>query len=232
MSRYSFDFRQTSLEDVGTLWMNAPAGAVVRDGEGLEVALKKGSALDQFGWAKAEVGPAGKKGYLKLPFRKQIHAYLQFRVPEDWTYKAKKAVVFEFHGTEDPEEKGIGRNASISTFLLRDRLVGWRLWSDKRVQTGNENRKKLFSVPFTAGNVLGITYRLCFDWRRDTKLGYTRWNIFSGVGNEVGVYKGIENGPNAYNDAAGPYCKFGLYLPDGPDDRRLVFEWFEMEVEE
>lgn len=201
-----------------TYVLDAPDGGITLDYDPLRVTpslltyLEKGQTNPQ-GKAKAEFGPRfGEqlKRYGRIPFGVERWHAVTVSIPPSWEYDGNKTSIIDFHGTEDPSEIGIGRNASLSVMIGNRRLYGWRLWSDNPDQTGNENRVVTFeqAIP-TTGGIFRVVFRTVFDWKPNGKGETDIWLDFG----QGLVQKFSERGPNAYNDAEGPYFKIGVYAP-------------------
>lgn len=207
------DFTGMPVSGPTSYAIDAPLDALLTAPGGLSVKYNYDSPRNQNGKAKAELGPRlGEKleRYARIPFLLWRWHAVTITVPQEWEDDSNKVSVLDFHGTEDPGEEGIGRNASLSLMIWNKGFVGWRLWSDKPIQTKNEHRDTIFSTSFVRDLPYRFIYRTVFDWHR-TGAGETDVWIVRGAEPVSLLYS--ERGPNAYNDKEGPYFKLGIYVP-------------------
>lgn len=210
---WSDNFAQPPKAAPDAYAIDAPPGTITVVPGGLRTRLTFTDPLNRSGLAKCELGPRfGERlmRYGRIPFGEERWHAITLTIPETWKRSGSKVSIIDFHGSEDPEEKGIGRNASLSVMIGGDDIYGWRLWSEQSSQVANEHRTEIFRFPFVRGIPYRFIFRTIFDWH---PAGTGETHIWLSTADAPPVALFEEHGPNAYNDAEGPYFKFGLYVP-------------------
>lgn len=218
------DFTRVPVEGPDQYAIDAPTGK-------LQAAAFGGSpALDVFiewkqrnavGKCKSQFGPRFGEPIERpgrLEFRKTYWLGISFVVPADWQRDGSKCAFLSYHGTEDPQERGIGRRGALGFHVVGDRFTATACWSPKPIQEGNENVDEVWTAPYERGKPIRIVTQTRFDWRPNSEGGTGLLKLWVD-----GALKYERQGPLGFNDAEGPYLLLGLYHPswgerplDGP----------------
>jgi hypothetical protein len=135
---FSDDFTELPKEGPDAYAIDAPPGAfALVPGGGLRVSYATTSPRNHNGLAKAELGPRlgeSMERYGRIPYGVERWHAVTITIPPEWKTDPNKCSVIDVHGTEDPGETGIGRNAPLSLIIWGENFIGWSLWSDKEVR--------------------------------------------------------------------------------------------------
>lgn len=223
------DFNSMPPSGPGKYLYTAPTGAIQLSKMSGEKCLMArcdaGQRKDENGRIRSEMAfwEAGRSArvFKKDPLGSERWYAISICVPTTWWYDNSKVEIMQWHGSEDSGEKGIGRNPALSLMVLGSNLIIRQVWSAKRIQTSNENRTDLWKKPLEKGKWMRFVFHMKWSYKRDGFLEV--WKDGKKIINQV-------DQPNCYNDALGPYFKFGIYWPTASGknsydrtDRRTVY---------
>lgn len=206
------DFNVAPPSGMGKYLYTAPSGAIqvtkLSGQKCLIVRCEAGQKKDENKRVRSELAlwEPGRKSriFKKDPIGSERWYAISIYVPTTWWHDTSKVEIMQWHGSEDTGEKGFGRNPPLSLMVMGSNLIIRQLWSAKRIQTSNENRVDLWRKPLEKGKWMNFVFHMKWSYKKDGFLQVWKDGI-----------KIIEqkNKPNCYNDALGPYFKFGVYWP-------------------
>lgn len=206
------DFNTTPPSGMGKYLYTAPPGSIqatkLSGQKCLMIQCTAGQKKDENKRVRSELSlwEPGRKSriFKKDPIGSERWYAISIFVPKTWWNDSSKVEILQWHGSEDNGEKGIGRNPPLSLMVMGSNLIIRQLWSAKRIQTSNENRVDLWRKPLEKAQWMTFVFHMKWSYKKDGFLEV--WKDGKKIIDQ-------KNKPNCYNDALGPYFKFGAYWP-------------------
>ena len=200
----------------GKYLITAPGGAIRQTTfagrSSLMIQCTAGQQRDANGRIRSEIAlwQSGKRAriFKKDPIGSERWYSFSIYIPNDWWYDDNKVHLLQWHGTEDKAERGFGRNPPLTLIAYRSELRIRQLWSARRIQTGNENRKDIWRGKIEKGKWMHFVFHMKWSYEKDGFLEV--WKDGRQIIDQ-------QDHPNCYNDAEGPYFNLGIYWPSALD---------------